>query len=83
MRISLIGFDLAFTSIAHIPRIIGGFPTSVVAERSEWEALGDGVDARVTTDGDLVILRSGELNIEERREDLLLSKCMFVVLFRR
>lgn len=58
--ISLMGLDRAFTSIAHMPRIIGSFPTSVVVERSEWEALGDGVDARVTTERDLVECLSGE-----------------------
>ena len=32
------------TSIAHIPRMMGGLAWSVIAERSEWEPFGDGVE---------------------------------------
>lgn len=76
VRISLIGFDLAFTSIAHIPRIIGGRLRSVVVERSECEALGEGVDALVVTEGDRGRDRSGDPKIDAIRDGLLLSQCM-------
>ena len=44
VRISRIAFDRALTSMAHIPRMMGGRAWSVVAERSEWEPLGEGVE---------------------------------------
>ena len=53
VRISLIGFDLALTSIAHTPNRSGRLPKSVPVETSDRDALGDGEDALVTTDGDL------------------------------
>lgn len=40
-------------SIAHTPNNIGRLPRSVPVEMSDREALGDGEEARVTTDGDL------------------------------
>ena len=58
VRISRIAFDRALTSMAQIPRMIGGRTWSVIAERSEWEPLGDGVEdlGADTESGD----RSGE-----------------------
>lgn len=40
-------------SMAHTPNSIGRLPRSVPVETSDREALGDGEEARVTTDGDL------------------------------
>jgi hypothetical protein len=44
VKISLIAFERAFTSIAQIPRMMGGRTGSVAVDRSEWEPLGDGVE---------------------------------------
>jgi len=59
VRISLIGFDLALTSMAHTPSRSGRLPNSV--EMSDQEALGDGEEARVTTDGDLACRSVGNI----------------------
>ena len=64
VRISRIGFDRALTSIAHTPNSRGRLPTSVTVDISDQEALGDGEDALVTTDGDLAV-RSVE-NLDNR-----------------
>lgn len=53
-------------SIAHTPSSIGRLPMSVPVEMSDREALGDGEDARVTTDGDLAC-RSEE-NMDANRD---------------
>ena len=53
-------------SIAHTPNRSGRLPNSVPVEMSDREALGDGEDARVTTDGDLAC-RSVE-NIDANRD---------------
>ena len=66
VRISLIGFDLALTSIAHTPNRSDRLPKSVPVEMSDRDALGDGEDALVTTDGDLAC-RSIE-NIDANRD---------------
>jgi len=53
-------------SIAQTPKRSGRLPKSVPVETSDREALGDGEDARVTTDGDLAC-RSVE-NIDANRD---------------
>ena len=60
VRISLIGFDLALTSIAHTPSRSGGPPNSVPVEMSDREA-GDVEEARVTTDEDLACRSIGNI----------------------
>jgi hypothetical protein len=55
VRISLIARDRALTSIAQMPSITGGRPTSMI-ERSDWDPLGDGEEVRVTIE-----LERGEL----------------------
>ena len=52
VTISRIALDRALTSMAHIPRIIGGLLVSAAVERSEWEPLGDGVSALLTVEGE-------------------------------
>lgn len=66
VRISLIGFDLALTSIAHTPSSMGRLPTSVPVDKSDHEALGDGEDVLVTTEGDLAVRSVG--NIDANRD---------------
>ena len=60
------GFDLALMSMAHTPNRIGRLPMSVPVEMSDREALGDGEEARVATEGDLAC-RSAE-NIDANRD---------------
>jgi hypothetical protein len=48
--------DLAFTSMAQMPRITGGLLVSRVAARSGYDPVEDGEDDLVTTE-----TRSGEL----------------------
>jgi hypothetical protein len=42
VKISRIAFDLAFTSIAHTPSVIGLFPETAMADRFESEPEGEG-----------------------------------------
>ena len=63
VSISRIALERAFTSIAHIPRIIGVLIPSVAADKSEWEPLGDGV-------GDLVSLDTERGDVERDSEGL-------------
>jgi hypothetical protein len=70
VRISLIARDRAFTSIAQMPSMTGGRPTSM-RERSDWDPLGDGDEVRVTIELERGELRSDwsleELNSELKR----------------
>ena len=53
-------FDLALTSIAHIPSIIGGRLASTLVARSECEPMDDGEEDRVIAELDRCEGRSGE-----------------------
>lgn len=68
VRISRIALDRALTSIAHIPRIIGGLDGSVAMDRSEWEPFGEGVEDLVSLDTERgeVEKSSDVLNIDMR-----------------
>lgn len=61
VKISLIAFDRALTSMAHIPSMTGGFPFSRGSGKSE-PASDTGDDDLVMTELDLGDGRSGELN---------------------
>lgn len=69
--------ERAFTSIAQIPRIIGGRTGSVAAERSEWEPFGEGVvDRLVSRERDLGEDGDGSVDLnKDIREREFLSQC--------
>ena len=71
-------FERALTSIAHIPRIIGGREGSVAVERSEWDPFGEGVvDLVVNLEfdrGEIGEDGSGDLK-NDMRDLELLSEC--------
>lgn len=75
-------FDRAFTSMAHIPRMIGGRTGSVAVERSEWEPFGEGVvDLFVSLDRDLGDDGEGSADLKrDIREREFLSQCEEVLL---
>jgi hypothetical protein len=69
VKISRIARDRALTSMAQMPRMIGGRPMSMEMERSDCDPLGDGDDVRVAIELDRGELRS-EWSFEEWKSEL-------------